>query len=76
MCFFFFFFNLRLCWVIVALCKLFLVAASGGYSSCGAWASLCSGFSSCGTWALGYVGFSGCGSKALEQRLSTCGAPA
>ena len=30
-CFFFFF--LRLCWVIVALRKLFLVAASGGYSS-------------------------------------------
>ena len=36
------------------------------------------GFSSCGTWASVVVahGLSSCGSRALEPRLSSCGAPA
>ena len=62
--------------MIVALCKLSLVAVSRGCFGCAVQVSLCSGFSSCGAWALGYVGFIGCGSQALEQRLSACGAQA
>ena len=34
-------------WVFVAARGLFLVVASGGYSSCGAWATHCGGFSYC-----------------------------
>ena len=40
-------------WVLVAVLRLSLVAASGGYSLLGAWASHCSGFSCCGARALG-----------------------
>ena len=52
------------------------------FSSCGKWgllssrgaqASLCSGFS-CGARAPGPAGLSSCGSRALERRLSSCGA--
>ena len=59
-----FFIYLWLSWVFVALCRLSLVAASGGYSSLGCagsssrWllllqslGSKSAGFSSCGTWA-------------------------
>ena len=58
-----------------------LVAASAGYSCCGARASHCGGFSCCGARALGLwasvvvaCGLSSCGSRALERRLSSCGA--
>ena len=61
-------------WVFVAAHGLSLVAASGGYSSL--W---CVGFSL--WWLLllqsrgsRHVGFSSCGSRALERRLSSCGA--
>ena len=40
-------------WVFVAVRRLSLVVANGGYSSCGARASHCGGFSCCGAWALG-----------------------
>ena len=60
-----------------------LVAVSGGYSSCGAWASRCGGLSCCGAQALGAWAsvvvarrLSSCGSQALERRLSSCGAQA
>ena len=50
---------------------------------CGAQASHCGGFSCCGAWALGARtsvvvahGLSSCGSRALECRLSRCGARA
>ena len=50
-------------------------------SHCGAWASDCGGFSCCGapalgTWASVVVarGLSSCGSRALDHRLSSCGA--
>ena len=63
-------------WVFVAACALSLVVASGGYSSL--W---CAGFSL--RWLLllqstgsRQVGFSSCGSRALERRLSSCGARA
>ena len=49
-------------WVFVAVCRLSLVVASGGYSCCGAWASHCSGFS-CGAQALGRSGFNSCGTQ-------------
>ena len=65
-----------LCWVFVAARGLFLVAASGGYSSLP-----CVGFSL--RWLLllqsmgaRHAGFSSCGSWALERRLSSCGARA
>ena len=48
---------------------------------CGAWASHCSGFSCCGAQALAMQasvvvanGLSSCGVRALEHRLSSCGA--
>ena len=54
-----------------------------GLLCCGARASHCGGFSCCGAWALGtWVsvvaarGLSSCGSRALEHRLSSCGAQA
>ena len=54
---------------------------SGATLRCGAWASHCSGFSCCGAQALGTQasvvvarGLSSCGSRALECRLSSCGA--
>ena len=50
---------------------------------CGARASHCGSFACCGAWALGTRasvvvarGFSSCGSRALESRLSSCGARA
>ena len=78
--FFFFLFSLFvylwLCWVFVAAHGLSLVAASRGYSSL--W---CVGFSL--QWLLllqstgsRHAGFSSCGSRALERRLSSCGARA
>ena len=70
--FFFFFFWLR--WVFVAARGLSLVAASRGYSSL-----RCMGFSLRWLlllWSMGsrHVGFSSCGTRALESRLSNCGA--
>ena len=78
-CFLFFWLH----WVFIAACRLSLVAASGGTLCCGAWASHCSGFSCCRARALGMrasvvvaCGLSSCGSRALELRLSNCGAQA
>ena len=63
-------------WVFVAVCRLSLVVASGGYSFL-----RCTGFSL--RWLLllrssgsRCVGFGSCGSRALERRLSSCGARA
>ena len=60
--------------------KLRRAAATLG---CGAQASYCGGFSCCGVWTLGVQasvvvahGLSSCGSRALERRLSSCGARA
>ena len=55
--------------VFVAVRGLPLLAASGGYSSLRWLLLLCS---------LGsrHAGFSSCGSRALERRLSSCGARA
>ena len=68
-------------WVLVAACRLSLVVANVATLHCGAWASHCSGFSCCRAWALGMRtsvvvarGLSSCGSRALECRLSSCGA--
>ena len=54
---------------------------AGATLRCGAWASHCGGFFCCGAWALGAGasvvvarGLSSCGSRALERRLSSCGA--
>ena len=73
---FFNFWNFWLHWVFIAVHGLFLVAASGGYSSL--W---CTGFSL--RWLLllrspgsRCVGFSSCVSWALERRPSICGASA
>ena len=52
---------------------LSLVAARGGTLSCGERASHCSGFSLRSTGSR-RAGFSSCGSRALEHRLSSCGA--
>ena len=76
-----FMFYFWLHWVFIAACGLSLVAASGGYSLLRA--SHCGGFSCCGARALGTQasvvvahGLSRCGSRALERRLSSCGARA
>ena len=68
----FIYFGLR--WVVVAARGLSLVAVSGGYSLL-----RCAGFSL--QWLLSlrstgprHMGFSSCGSRALERRLSSCGA--
>ena len=71
------FLNFWLHWVFhVAACGLSLVAVSGDYFSL-----RCLGFSL--RWLLllrstgsRHVGFSSCGSRALERRLSSCGARA
>ena len=54
---------------------------SGATLRCGAWASHCGGFSCCGARALGAQAsvvvahrLSSCGWRALERRLSSCGA--
>ena len=69
-----FFLYFCLHWVFVAACALSLAAASRGYSSL-----RCVGFSL--WWLLllqstgsRHMGFSSCGSRALERRLSSCGA--
>ena len=72
--FFFFFFWLH--WVFVAVCRLPLVAVSGGYFS---WR--CVGFSLRWLlllWSTGsrHAVFSSCGSRALEHRLSSRSAQA
>ena len=53
----------------------------GATLRCGTWASHCGGLSCCGAWALGVQasvvaarGLSSCGLRALERRLSSCGA--
>ena len=79
--FFFFFYKFIfifgcLGWVFIAAHGLSLVAASGGYSSL--W---CAGFSLwllLLLWSMGSrrTGFSSCGLRALECRLSHCGAQA
>ena len=86
--FIYLFIYLRLHWVFVAVRRLSLVAASGGYSCLRCtgfllrWLLLLwstgsrhAGFSSCGTQASAVVarGLSSCGSRALERRLSSCG---
>ena len=63
-------------WVFVAVRRLSLVVASGGYSSL-----RCAGFSLWWLlllWSTGsrHTGFSSCGSRALERRPSSCGARA
>ena len=75
-CFCFLFVLFWLHWVFVAARGLSLVVASGGYSLL--W---CAGFSL--RWLLllqstgsRHAGFSSCGSRALEHRLSSCGAQA
>ena len=80
-CFIILFIYFWLCWVFVAAHKFSLVVASGTICG-GARASPCSGFS-CGASALGarasvvaVCGLSSCGSRALERRLSSCGAQA
>ena len=65
-----------LLWVFVAACGLSLVAVSGDYSSL-----RCAGFSLWWLlllWSTGSrpPGFSSCGLRALEHRLSSCGARA
>ena len=65
----FIYFYFWLCWVFVAVCGLSLVAASGGYSCCGAWASHCGSFSCCGAQALGARA-----SVVVACGLSSCGA--
>ena len=64
-----FYFWLR--WVFIAVRGLSLVVASGGYSSL-----RCAGFSLRWLLLLRSTGFSSCGSRALERRLSSCGARA
>ena len=64
-------FSFWLRWVFVAALGLSLGAARGAY----AWLQ-CSGFSCCRAGTSGHTGFSGCGSRALDHRLSSCGAGA
>ena len=56
---YFFIFYFSLCWVFVALHRLSLVAASGGYSLL-----QCSGFSLWWLLLLRHTGFSSCGTQA------------
>ena len=63
-------------WAFVAVRRLSLVVASGGYASCGARASHCGGFSLLRSTGSMRAGFSSCGSRALERRLSSCRAQA
>ena len=71
-----FIYYFRLHWVFVAAHGPSLVAVSGGYSSL--W---CAGFSLRWLlllWSTGSrrAGFSSCGTRALDRRLSSCGARA
>ena len=77
-----FFFNLFiyfiyfwLCWVLLHACFLQLWRV-GATLRCGLWASHCVGFSCCGARALGTRASVVGGSRALERRLSNCGARA
>ena len=56
-------FFFLLCWFLVAMHGLSLIAEGGVYSSCGAWASHCEGFS---LWSTGsrHMGFSSCSMQA------------
>ena len=74
----FYFIQFWLRWVFVAVRGLSLVVVSGGYSSL-----RCTGFSCCRARALGTQasvvaarGLSSCGLRAVEYRLSSCGAQA
>ena len=71
---FFFIYNFTYLFLTVLglrCCKDFsLAAVSGGYSSCGTWASHCSGFSCWGAQIFGSTSFSICSSWALEHTLS------
>ena len=76
---FFFFFNLFyfwLCWVFVAARGLSLVAASRAYALL--WCAGCSlpWLLLLPSTACRRAGFGSCGSRALERRLSSCGARA
>ena len=57
-------------WVFLCLWQ------AGVFSSCGARASQCDGSSCCGERALRRPSFSSRGARALEHRLSSCGAQA
>ena len=75
-CLFVCFLNFWLCWVVIAVGRLSLVAVSRGYSSL-----QCVGFSLRWLlllWSTGsrHAGFSSCGLRAPERRLSSCGARA
>ena len=59
-----------LCWVFVAACGLSLAAASGGHSSCRAWASHHDVFACCGAQALGLMGLSSYSCQTVECGLS------
>ena len=77
--FFFFLINVFIfgCVGSSLLCAGFLqLQQAGATLRCGAWASHCGGFSLLRSMGSRYTGFSSCGSKALERRLSSCGAPA
>ena len=81
--FFFKIYLSLLCWVFVAAHGLSLVAASGGYCFVAVRRLLIVVASRCRAWALGVrasvvvaCGLSSCGSRALERRLSSCGARA
>ena len=58
------------------LCAGFLYLWRAGALHCHARVSHCGGFSCCGAQAQGHTGFSSCSSRALEHRLSSCGARA
>ena len=86
---FFFFFNFIYLFIFGCVGSLLLCAGflsllrAGDTLPCGARASHCGGFSCCGARALGVwasvvvaCGLSSCGSRALERRLSSCGARA
>ena len=65
-----------LCWVFVAACGLSLVAASGGYSLLRSADFLLRWLLLLRSMGSRHEGFSSCGSRALERRLSSCGAQA
>ena len=58
----------------IAASRISLVVASGVSLHCGVRASNRGSFSCCGAQGLGHVGFSSCSLRALEHRLSSCGA--
>ena len=65
-------------WGLLFIAVRMLSHCGGSFSCCEAQALEHVGFSSCGTWASVVVahGLSSCGSRALERRLSSCGARA